>query len=285
MHQTVLAMVRERDTEGLSYFLSRELVNNGQFASTVNSASGKMKIDSFEIADEYYVVNKYITTDTITSDDKGAEAHKLIYPGATEEMYMVFYTPKEKLPNKWMITMIYSEFDYGWKLAHMTVSPYTINSKNAQQLYQSALAEYKQGYLINAFNDARMAASCLHPTRLWKYDNESEITKFFTKIQSETNSTFKVPMMFNKVKTRPGIIGFFNRTNNDGNFPIITYLTRINIKDTAAVHKENLEMRKYIGEMMPGVDKNKKFLFYQAYNTVPNFKTNTPSYEITQKLQ
>lgn len=286
MHKKVLDLIQAQDTKQLDNLISKELVvNSGQFASSVIQISNAMKVDSFSITDEYYIINKYMADDTVKTDAKGDEAHNLIYPGVTREMYAVFYVPKNDTPNKWMVTMLYNKFDYGWKLSHLTMQPYMMNGKTAQQLYRSAQQEYKNGYLINAFNDARMSYSCMHPSRMYRYNNEQEVFRFFSKVQQEAIQKFKMPMIFKQVATHPGIIGFYNRSINEGNFPIISYLTRVNLKDAAAIRKENAEIQEHIGELMPGVDQHKKYLYYQIYNTPPSREQNIRSLEIIDTLR
>jgi hypothetical protein len=54
---------------------------------------------------------------------------------------------------------------------------------------------------------------------------------------------------------------------------MVAYLSKINLKDTVALKNENEELKKVIVNIFPGIEKGKKYVFFQAYNEIPNGKT------------
>jgi hypothetical protein len=66
---------------------------------------------------------------------------------------------------------------------------------------------------------------------------------------------------------------------------MIHYLTTIPLKDTVALKKENAQIRKIIGKIMPGIDKDKKYVLYSAFKEKPVSTREVDRFEMTDKLQ
>lgn len=272
------------DSKSMEDLLSKEMIADNSTDAKVKNIGHQMVADSFTRVEEYYVVNKYIEKDTINTEVKGINAHKLIYPADGEEMYIVFYMPQRKdLPNKQMITAVYAKLSYGWKLTFLELQPYTLNGKTAPELFKSAQQHYANHHLIDAVNNTTLAITCLNPSGIWKYDKDDEVRQFYYKVLNEAAKIYKFPTVITQVSTRPGIIGFFNKTTAEGNFPIVSYLTKIKLRDTAAVRNENLQIRKAIGTLMPGLDKNNKYIYYMAYNEQPTYSKQMPHFDMVDK--
>ncbi|RYU90262.1 hypothetical protein EWM62_12085 [Mucilaginibacter terrigena] len=286
LNNQVFKFIKADDSKSLSAYLSKELLENNYTGATFDMIRGEMRRDSFINFSEYYTVNKYILADTIDNLNLGINNHKLIFPGTAEEMYISLFLPKTKnAPNKTMITAIYAHFNYGWKLSKLEAGPYTINGKTAPELYEQAKAEYKQGYLFAAANTMSLAAGCSRPNSIWIYSKEEELYGFLKRAANEANVKYHYPVILDKVSTKPRIIRIYNTSSAGGTYPNIVYMTKISIKNTAAIKTENDEVRKVIGEALPGIDKNKKYIIYAAYNEMPSSERLVPHFEYKDVLQ
>lgn len=286
LNSKVIKCLKDNDLKSLEPYLSKELFQDNYTANHVQHASNQLRQDSFVNFDEYYTVNKYIQADTINNLSRGANSYRLVYPGMAQEMYISMLVPKNtSAPNKSMITLVYAHFDYGWKLNILTVGLYTINGKTATGLYELAKAEYKQNYLIAAANTMSLAASCNRPNDIWQYIKEDELYKFFQQTADEANKKFHYPIILDKVSTQPRIVRLYNLTSADGTYPNIIYLTKISVKNIDAIKRENDEIKKVIGAALPGIDKNKKYVTYSAYNEMPDGTRVVPHYDIKDVLQ
>ena len=286
LNKQVFRYIRENDTKKLERYLSKELIEDVSTVRTADRISHQMRKDSFVRFNEYYVMNKYIERDTITAAKQGINSYQLIYPGTTQEMYITLLVPKDsKSPNLPMITAVYSNFNYGWKLSKLDMALYKINGKTAPELYELAKREYKNNYLISATNTMMLATTCARPNEIWQYNVEEDLYKFSGKLIKEANAQFEFPVTLDKVSSKPTIISMYNDTSDEGTYPIICYLTKVNLKDTAAINRENAEVKKVIDAVLPGIDKNKKQLIYYAYNQRPNRNMLVPHAVIIDKLQ
>jgi len=66
---------------------------------------------------------------------------------------------------------------------------------------------------------------------------------------------------------------------------MIEYYSSISLGDTATLRLENDKINQEIGKVFKGIDKDKKFLFYKAYNELPNGKTPVKTYGFVKELQ
>ena len=89
----------------------------------------------------------------------------------------------------------------------------------------------------------------------------------------------------NAIKTNPQIINIFPQGMQDGYFPMVEYLTNIDLKNTVSTKEENNLIHKSIGQVFKGLDKGKKFIFYKAYSQMPNGKTPVPTYGFVKELK
>lgn len=276
--------LKANNAKHLHYLMSKELIENNYTLRQVELISNHLKENDYTLLDEYYVVNRWRDNDTITGALKDIKSYNLYYPGTTKEMYIAFFVPKTS-PNKYMITMIYGKFDYGWKLGQLDVAPYTINGKTAPELFDLGKEQYDKHYLVDAVNNMALAVSCSRPTDIWQYPDETAMRSFYGKLLNEANDKYNYPIILHQVSTEPRIVRIFTQATPDGTFPHIYYLSKIKLKDTTALKKENTSVKKVIGKLIPGIDKDKKYLFYSIFNKMPNPNEEVDRYEVKDRLR
>jgi hypothetical protein len=269
------------DVEAL---LSREVLNDNSYKHTVD-LMGIHNKKGYTTLDEFYIVN-YKPTDTHTIPTKALDGTKYILncKANTEEMYVAFFASNEK-SNKWMAAVVYSKYDYGWKISSLQFDKYAMNGKNSAALYHEAKILFDKNYLLDAVNDMQLATSCARPNDFWQYPEEEDMHKFYSKLLGGINEVYKFPLVISEVDTKPIVFEVTHQTNDDGVFPEIYYLSKINVDDTTAVKVENEKVKKYIGQVFPGVDKDKKYIYFAVFNKRPTSSKETPSFDITCKLK
>ncbi|MCR8560222.1 hypothetical protein KXD93_21400 [Mucilaginibacter sp. BJC16-A38] len=268
----------------MKFIMSKELNRDSQTERTIEHLSNYLNDNKYALFEEYYIINKWRNADTVNSADKGVNRYSLIYHNPEQEMYVAFFLPKAGA-NKYMITLVYSKYSYGWKISDMDVAPYTFNGKTAPELYKLAKENYSKNYLIDAVNNAALANNCIAPVNIWRYPVEDSLHTFYGDIINEANTKYIFPFTINEVPTKPRIIRVYTQTNSEGTFPIVHYLTSVNLKDTLAIKNENLLIRKVIGKIMPGIDKDKKYVYYTAFNQKPRSDKEVDRFEMTEKVQ
>ncbi|OCX51639.1 hypothetical protein BEL04_16595 [Mucilaginibacter sp. PPCGB 2223] len=256
--------------------LSAELLASNYNA---DKAAYYLKSQEYSLRDEYYIVHKYRGHQHLKADAQ----YNLDYAVDTEEMYAAFFLPKGGADQQ-MITVVYGKYKYGWRVSQIEIDPYTINGKTAPQLYLQARADYNKGYFINAVTTMELAVKCLRPAEMWQWVDEDEISKFYTTAMDGANGHCHFPIKVNEVPTTPVIFRVFNQNIAEGTYPAIYYRSKINLKDTAALRKENTALRKTIGHIFPGITQNNKYLLYSAFNELPTAAKYVKSYDVTDRL-
>lgn len=280
----VFTALKANDLGQVKLFMSKELIENTYTPRQVELISNSLSDYGYNLLDEYYVVNKYIDADTINAGGNGINSYDLYYPGTAREMYIAFFIQATG-NNKSIISTIYAKYNYGWKLSDLDMAPFTINDKTAPELFKLAKEEYDKKYLIDAVNTMALASSCVSPTSIWHYPDEGDIREFYSKILNEANEKYKFPFVLSGVSTRPMIIKVYNETNDYGSYPMVYYMSHISLKDTNAIRKENIEVKKEIGKVMPGIDKDNKYVFYDAFNERPTGKKAVDHFDMVDKLK
>lgn len=268
----------------LEAVMSKEFINDNGRLRLIELCSNRLKEGDYTVLDEYYIVNKEQGEQTIETKNQGINNHNLKYSAATREMYIAFFIPRS-IPNKYMISAIYCKYNYGWKLNYLELNPYTLNGKTAPELFDMAKKMYAQKYLLDAVNTMELAKVCSRPYERWEYPEEAGMSDLYSKAIAEINMKYVYPFTLNQVPTRPKIFSISTQTTPEGVFPLVYYKSAIKLTDTAALRKENDNIKKVIGKLIPGIDKDKKYVFYNAYNEWPRSDRSVDRYDIVDKLK
>jgi len=272
LNAEALAYLKANNPKGLNALLSKEMIaaNNER---QVELISNRLTDNAYELADEFYVVNKYSDNDTVMVKGGDVKRYGLVYPYSTIEMYFAYFLPK-KSDNAYMISLVYGKFNYGWKIIKLDLEPYSINGKTAPELYALAKDEYEKKELQAALNNVTLAITCFKPGAYWQYPDEADAGRFYTKVHDEVNEKYSYPIVLRQLATGPMILRVYTQKNDQGTFPLVYYMTHFNLKDTMEVKKENLQIRKVIDKLIPGLHDNNKYVLYSAFNVQPNgYKT------------
>jgi hypothetical protein len=280
LNDQLLKNIKAGDESAIEGMLSGSFLESN-YKRPVELVSNHMKDGTYSLYSEYYIVNQLKHKEFIKPN---ADSAGLDYSAVAKEMYIALLLPKEPA-NKYMITIVYGKFDYGWKVDKLEVGKYSENGKNTTELYKEAREQYAKGYLINAANAMGMARECAQPSDELKPEFDRDMGLFYGNLISELNKRYTYPIVITGVPTQPKIFRIENQSVNVGTYPAICYLSKIDIKDTVALKKENEQVKKVIGNIIPGIDKDKDYMLYNIYNQKPNTASNAYSYDITVKLK
>ncbi|MVN21414.1 hypothetical protein GO621_07680 [Mucilaginibacter sp. HMF7410] len=271
--------------EDVKNMMSKELLEGDPIERTVELISLRSKLGSYSMLDEYYINDKSEPGPlVINADAEGNNAYTLKYNQSTTKQNYVAFLLLKNGADKWLATAIYGKYDYGWKLNKLDIGQYTINGKNAPELYQQAKEKYAKAYWIDAVNDMAAAEKCFRPSGQWQYADESEMSRFFYKVVQQVNGKYTFPYTIGQVPSKPKIFRILTQTMPEGTFPMIYYLSSIKLKDTLGLKRENEQVKKVIGKALPGIDQDKKYVLYSVFNGLPDGKKTLEHFDITDKL-
>ena len=276
----VLKRLKAGDSEGLKGVLSGDEAKKN-ISKLVDSIGKQLKENPYQLLDDYYVINKYADSDTILATGPQVNRYGLKYPYTTFEEYFAYFLPK-KSDNKYMLGLIYGKYKDGWKIVNLSLAPYTIDGKTGPELYLQARDDYDKTNYPGAAQEAAKAMLCIKPAPYWLYPDEDDAEKFNKKAQSYIKY-YQFPFVLFAVQSGPMILAIGDKETPDGVFPMVTYMTHYDIKNTAAVKTENKEVNLQVCRMLPGLAKHYDHICYSAYNEKPTGKNNPPHLDMTVK--
>lgn len=286
LNEQLLRNLNSNNSDGIGNMESQEMLDDKSNLRLIELVGNAVKATDYDIFDEYYIVNKHRNTDTVGNPSAGLNSYKMIYNGITHEMYIALFLPKDKkLPNQEMITAMYAKYNYGWKLASLNVNTYKINGKTAPELYQFGKTKYDKQHFADARLTLELSLQCNAPNDYWQYQHDADAGKLFQEAAEATAKQYHFPVIIDGVAKEPQVFRISNQKSEHGWFPVIYYTTKVNIADTNAVKSENLQVRKVIDKLLPGITDDKAYIFYSACSKLPLSSARVEHFDMTDKLR
>lgn len=189
------------------------------------------------------------------------------------------------LNDKSLITAIYSKYGKRWQLDFIHVGLFSVFGETAIDLYNQAKKNSVNGDLIDAAVSFRLAQQTASPAeKAFVYNKFSEMKDFGTKFYQQIRVKFPLPMKIPGVTTATQMFDIEPAVLNDGIYPVISYVSAIKVQMLNPLTEENEQVKKAILKMSPGVNKNKKLVFFNVYNQFPNGKTPVDEYRFVWKV-
>jgi len=208
----------------------------------------------------------------------------LQYQAINDQSFVSVLSPKRE-GDAYLLTTFYGLFDEGWKLNIIQYDRYTISGFSAVQLFRDAEEEYEHGHVVNAFNRMILSQSCSQPAgEFWTFRIQSDMDAFNQKLMEEAKEAYPMPVAINDLPTEPTIFQITPQRVDDQICAMIKYVTQINIKDTLALAAENKALHQLCLKKYPGVDEDVPFLFYRAFNEMPQQDISTPYFGFVRPL-
>jgi len=286
LNAQLLQELKDNKADAMSDVMSKEMIDDRGKYRQVELASNRLKEGEYSVLDEFYIVSakKDTATHALKVTNKGVNNYEYSYAINTQEQYIVFFVPKS-IPNQYMITAEFCKFDYGWKLSKLDLGEYAVNGKTGPELDKLAHQRYDEKCLAVATTIAQQARHFSRPSGTWIYPGEQAIGDFTGALINETNTKYKFPYTIAQVSTQPWIFRVFSKTTPQGVFPQIYYISHIKLADTNAIKMENAKIQKVITKILPGVDKDNKYIYFSAFKNMPDGSGTFEHFDMIEKLK
>jgi hypothetical protein len=282
LNKSALNYIKANSLKELQLMMSKEMIDNSGNEHLVELMSNRLTDNPYDVLEEYYVVGKHKAKDSLPATGTDVNRHALKYDTTSAETYYVFLAPKQS-DSKYLISLVYSKLSYGWKITQMDLAEYTADGKTGPELVQLAKEEYDKKYLVNAVDNMSLAMKCLNPSAVWEYPDTKATGDFYSKLLDEANKKVRYPLILSQLPTRPMVLSISMQRTDTWSAPAVWYMTHISIKDTNEVKKENLQIRKELSKLLPGIDKDNKYVLYDAFNEFPTATRSVDRFEMTAK--
>ncbi|GAB3923050.1 hypothetical protein [Mucilaginibacter myungsuensis] len=279
LNEEVFDDLKQKRELHLEYNLALELINHSRTRQNVEILGHELRTRDYQLFDEYYTVAQPDTMLKIQNRNRGLNSYDVHTYTVARQMYTTFYLPRTGI-NRKMITLVYAKFDYGWKLYHWDIRPYMYNGHTALELLELAKRQIAQNYISDTRLTMQMASACLRPSDIVKYPDDSAFVNTYRLFMNRAKEIQEFPITLGDVSSKPQILGVYTKETPNGFYPMIGYLSTIDINDTLAVKAENLAVMKVIGNVLPGIDKDKKLLFHRVYNKESTAESMQPYFDM-----
>jgi len=245
------------------------------------------KIDSYDILDEFSVHNSNSGNNSITllSGNSNDNDYIVHFESANVDNYVSLLLLNNG-DSKFLVTVIYGRYDGQWKINILKLGQYWIYGKTAPDYYKLARASYKKSYLIDAIDYISLANLCIRPTGdYFQFNQEKEIKEFEDTLMKEVNAKFQFPMTLENIESKPQLFRIYPELREEGFFPMIDYISTIDLKDTIALKIENQKIQQEVHSLFKGIDEDKKYVFYSAFGEMPDGQKKVSGYGFTDTLK
>lgn len=287
LNEQIIESVLTNNSGLLKKMMSSKLIEKNSFDidTLLQQVNTIIKERKYKTVDEYHMKSSETEMNfTIVSESSLDHGYKILYQAVNEENFISLILPESKIDN-FIIAIFYGKYNEKWKLNGLKLGQYIINGKTATEHFKQAQSEYDKGYLVDAISSMGLASKCLKPFPFWEYNQSKEIIDFRERLANEVNDKYSLPMVLNEIKSAPEIYNIMPFGMNEGYFPMVKYVSGIDVKDTIALKQENQQIQKVIGQIFTGIDKEKSMVFYKAVNELPNGLKPVPSYGFIQKIK
>ena len=290
LNDKLFKAIMANDIHTVRELLSPELTKKagGKIDTLVKSTSVTFNAKQFDVKDEFYIKRQiHPDPDTLLSKAGNDNDYLVNYKAVNSEMYTSVLVSKGLFVNC-LILAVYGKYGNDWKINVLQIGEYSIDGKTAQDYYKKAIILNDRGELVDASNMMVLTSQLANPAGdFFKYRNESSMKAFYDKVMSSANDIYKFPVVVKDVKTAPQIFSVSPQLLSDegqsGIFPLIRYVSKIQLDNTADLKAENDAIQKAIGALFLGIEKNNRFIFYQAVNATPSGQTSAKHFGFIQR--
>lgn len=290
LDKKVIESVSTNNVELLKSIMADDLLekSEGNIDQLIEQVSSLFKSKDYIVLNRFQTENSTVGVgNTVMSGVDGINDYVIHYQAMNEEMFISLLIPKSgsKL-DKFIITNIYGKYPEGWRLNILQFGQYKVNGRTAPELYSEAKKDYDEGYLISAANNLFLSSRVANPAnKFWKYQKENEIKEFYEKVKIEINSKYKFPITLEEIDSKPQVLTVYPKATKEGCFPMIEYLTNLELGDTIKTKAEYEKIHSVITKLFYGIEKDKDYIFYKAFSEIPNGKTPVPTYGFVKELR
>lgn len=236
--------------------------------------------NNFVEFNNYHIVNSAENAPAIIPVDMSSDGgYKLRYVPATKESYLSQYIVSDSISSDFLLTIFYTQGKEKWEISLIHFYPYRICGKTAPQLLADAKSSYANNNLVDAVNYASLIQYISRPGEdAWIYEHEEDMRTFYNKVAKEASARFDFPLTLTGVKTAPKMQRFYPQPTRKGIFTLIPYQTVVPLADTIALKEEFNAIRKVTPLIFDGLNRDKKYVYYKAFNEPPDGKKEGPAF-------
>jgi len=256
---------------------------DGSLKSFILQLSMSYDKKGYEIKDQFFIPKIKEKQDLIITGEKDTEyEYKLEFGIGNADSYVSLLTFNNETI---LLGLIYRKYDNEWRLHFFGAGYYKYRDKLSFDYYKTATTQLNKGYFVDAGLNAPLIKLLLKPNQFYSYTKHDIMYNFVDKVDSIVKSKYSFPVTIESIKTKPKVFLIELQEMKEGIFPMVNYVSTIPISNTKKLKNENDLIQKQIGILFPGLDKDKKYIFYSAHDRLPNKWDKMEVYGFVQEIK
>lgn len=267
-NDSLIQAVIKSDNKALKELGNEKFVKSmhAKISSLVSPFRRYQLAPAFTVFDEYHTIHG---TTPSNYDIKNEEhAYTFTFQNNQKETYVSLITCKFLERHDYLITVIYGKEGNDWKIDDIKFGALTSYGKTADDLYKEAVKQKEAGFLLDAFFSIDSANDLLEPAEnSLKYNEEDRINFYSEQWLPLVQKDNPLPYVIEDIKTEPVILEITVIQNEEGQFPIIKYVTSTPVTNLEKLQQEYELVKQKVKEHYTQMDfSNKNYVYYRAHN-------------------
>lgn len=288
VNEELIDALKANDLQNLKKLMSTDLAeaSSESLSAFTKQTSSSIKQASHNLLEAYHIIDPPVDKPLIlqSSDTGSLGFHITFKPFMPESMVVLLIATNDQ--NKHLITAFYAKFDNTWLLTTLQFGRYTIGNKTAPALFLEANELKQNNKIIPAINRMTLAYACAQPAGdLLVYNTQHQMDALNQVLTEIAQEKYPLPMKVDELPTKPEIFKLSPQLVEDEICTMVRYMTSININDTVALEAENGLMHQQLLNNIPELAHGSSYVFYRAFNQVPNEEITTPYYGFVRETK
>ncbi|OJJ19613.1 hypothetical protein BKI52_22670 [marine bacterium AO1-C] len=266
LNNRIFSFIRNKQIDSLqAYFSPEALKNLGNLEEQMPMLQKIVPPKEYKVIDEYW--GRGLKPGASVPVISSSLTYFINYPSDYEESYVKILRFNQG--NVTLQTICFygrKDKNHPWKMSFFNTSSWGFNDQGALEYYQKSKKFQAQGYLLNAYLEAKIALDLARASQgIFQFQQEADMSKHLNALAKKMNEAFKLPILLDSIPDKPEIVTVIPQDTPQGFFPMIIYLTDTTFEPDF-LKKECDLIHQQIEKVFPGITKFRAKIFYRAYN-------------------
>jgi len=206
----------------------------------------------------------------LPSGQTEADAYSLQMKLMNKESYITILEFNSASNSRYSLLVVYGKYSENWKINIVHVGETHIYNASGPAYFGICKEQFEAGHIEGATIMCSVASELMWPFKdFLQYKSASEYSSFMKKLEVKNGQLFTFPLRVNSNKMPIEILDISPHFMEEGIFPQVSYLSKINFKDTTSLRKEFVAAKTYIDSIY-NFGPSFKSILYRAYSKMPD---------------
>jgi len=220
------------------------------------------------VMDEFHVTQDGIKNHEMHSDKNGYTLH---FANTQKESYVSILKVHANEQQHYLLAVVYGLTGKKWKVDKVVPVRYSFFGYSADDMYELAKEKEAKGFTVDAFVFANGALNLIiNGGKDFVFDGESEKKDYRNKLFKQLESRHgKFPVNIQDTNPASQLLAFDMAYYKKGLYTAVHYGSWIPMDNVPDLTTEYVNVKVYIQDNFPDLDRSQPYIFYRAFAQVP----------------